>query len=95
MATSPRKTSNSGIVHLGIGSWATAKAVAWGGWQWTHDLMSGRVFMIVRCRRISLDRFRLPETCLPSMSTMQRSSGFMKPFETRVGVQRTRSSLSR
>ena len=26
---------------------------------------------------------------------MQRSSGFMKPFETRVGVQRTRSSLSR
>ena len=51
--------------------------------------------MIVRCSRISLDRFRLPETCLPSRSTMQRSSGFMNPFETRVGVQSTRSSPSR
>ena len=49
--------------------------------------------MIVRCSRISLERFRLPETCLPSRSTMHRSSGFMKPFETRVGVQSTRSSL--
>ena len=51
--------------------------------------------MIVRCSRISLERLRLPETCLPSMSTMHRSSGFMKPFDTRVGEQSTRSSPSR
>ena len=80
---------------MGIGSRATANAVAWGGWQCTQERTSGLAFMTVRWSRISLDRFRLPETCFPSRSTMHRSSGFMKPFETRVGVQSTRSSLRR
>src|SRR5438309_862689 len=31
IGTSPRKTSTSGRMHLGIGSWATANAVACGG----------------------------------------------------------------
>ena len=35
----------------------------------------------------SLVRFRLPASCLPSMSTMHRSSGFMKPLQIIVGVQ--------
>src|SRR4051812_32358184 len=42
IGTSPRKTSTSGSTHFGIGSWATANAVAWGGWQCTTPLTSGR-----------------------------------------------------
>ena len=95
IGTSPRNTSTSGSTHCGIGSRATAKAVACGGWQCTTDLMSGRSFMIVRWSRISLDRLRLPPICLPSMSTMQRSEGFMKPFEIIVGVQSTSLGPSR
>jgi hypothetical protein len=89
IGTSPRNTSTSGSTHCGIGSRATAKAVACGGWQWTTDLMSGRSFMIVRWRSTSLDRFRLPPIWLPSMSTMHRSEGFMKPLEIMVGVHST------
>ena len=95
IGTSPKKTSTSGSTHCGIGSRATAKAVAWGGWQWTTLFTSGRSFMIARWSRISLVRFRLPESCLPSMSTMHRSSGLMKPLQIIVGVQRTWFSLSR
>ena len=69
------------------------KAVACGGWQWTTDFTSGRSFMIARCSRISLVRFRRPESWLPSMSTMHRSSGFMKPLQICVGVQTTSFSL--
>ncbi len=43
----------------------------------------------------SLVRFRLPASCLPSMSTMHRSSGFMKPLQIIVGVQTTSFSLMR
>jgi hypothetical protein len=82
-------------MHFGIGSCATANAVAWGGCEWRQARTSGRALRTDRCRRISLDRFFVPATCLPSRSTTQRSSGFMNPFEMRVGVQRTRSSLRR
>src|SRR5262245_16717664 len=37
----------------------------------------------------------MPATWSPFESTMQRSSGFMKPFDTPVGVQRKRSSAMR
>ena len=86
---SPRNTSTSGSTACGIGSRATAKAVACGGWQCTTLFTSGRSFMIVRCSRISLERLRLPATWLPSMSTMQRSAGVMNPFDIIVGVQST------
>ena len=53
------KTSTSGNTHCGIGSPATANAVACGGWQWTTAFTSARAFMIARCSRISLVRFCL------------------------------------
>ena len=56
IGTSPRKISTSGNTHCGIGSRATPKAVACGGWQWTTDLTSGRSFMIARCSMTSLVR---------------------------------------
>ena len=51
--------------------------------------------MIARCSRTSLVRLRRPESCLPSMSTMHRSSGFMKPLQIIVGVQSTSFSPMR
>ncbi len=48
---------------------------------------SGRSRKIVRCSRISLLGLRLPDSCLPFMSTMHKSSGFIAPLEIRVGVQ--------
>ena len=42
IGTSPKNTSTSGKAHCGMGSRATAKAVACGGWQWTTLLMSAR-----------------------------------------------------
>src|SRR5215213_9590736 len=50
---------------------------------------------MARCIRISLVRLRLPETCLPSMSTVQMSSGLRKPLLMPVGVQSTRSGPMR
>ena len=71
------------------------KAVACGGWQWTTALISGRSFMIARCSLISLVFFFRPLSCFPSMSTMHRSSGFIKPLEIIVGVQTTWFSPAR
>ena len=45
------KTSTSGRMHCGIGSPATANAVACGGWQWTTALTSGRAFMIAEVQQ--------------------------------------------
>src|SRR3712207_1685655 len=44
---------------------------------------------MARWSRISLVRLRLPESCLPSRSTVQMSSGRRKPLLMPVGVQRT------
>src|SRR3954451_17813025 len=51
IGTSPRNTSTSGSTHFGIGSWATANAVACGGWQWTTAPTSGRFLYTARCKR--------------------------------------------
>ena len=51
--------------------------------------------MISKCSSTSLDRFFLPASWLPSMSTRQISFGFKKPLQCIVGVQRTSFSFSR
>ena len=61
IGTLPMKISTSGKTHWGTGSRATPNAVAWGGWQCTQALMSGRVFIIARWSITSLVRFRRPE----------------------------------
>src|SRR5947209_19062451 len=50
---------------------------------------------MARCISASLERLRVPASCLPSMSIRQTSSGFMKPLHTMVGVHRNSRSLSR
>src|SRR4051812_19116631 len=50
---------------------------------------------MARCSRISLVRLRLPESCLPSRSTVQMSSGRRKPLLMPVGVQRILLSAMR
>ena len=51
--------------------------------------------MIARWSITSLVRFLRPESCLPSMLTVHKSSGFMNPLETSVGVQTTSFSAIR
>src|SRR5712691_5623215 len=45
--------------------------------------------MIVKCKRTSLVRLRLPAICLPSRSTAQMSSGVMNPLQISVGEHNT------
>ena len=88
-------TSISGIMQVGGVTPATAKPVACGGCACDTARAFGCAFMIERCIKISLVRFFTPANWLPSRSTRQRSSGFMKPFDTSVGVQSTTSSVRR
>src|SRR5262249_37926312 len=87
--------STSGRTHCGIGSPATANAVAWGGGQWATALTAGRFLYTARGKRISLLRLRVAGICLPSISPLHMSSPFMNPFDIIVRAHSTSLSPMR
>src|SRR5580704_15144639 len=89
------KTSYSGTMQVGGTMPATAKPVAYGGWQWQVATAVGCFCMICRCMRISLVRFLVPQSWLPEKSTRHMSSGLRRPLLKSVGVQMAMSSPTR
>ncbi len=70
----------------------------WGrgeGGNGTWPRLSAGSFMICKCAGISLVRFFVPASWLPSKSTKHMSAGCMKPLLTSVGVQMAMSSPTR
>ena len=55
----------------------------------------GCFFIICKCIKISLVRFFVPQSWLPSKSTRHMSDGFSEPLLTSVGVQMAMSSPTR